>query len=237
MSGDKKTGLCLKADIPTTMEHGADGLPLWAYYEDPKPISAEHPTDESGYHHGDSLAMMLATHFRLYGFALPQFDLWLGSLEPCGAKTELLERRSAAVVAATAKNKDGMLRHLEWMARRRFEIAREDVLLPMAKKHDEFLKERKKPRSGHRLNLDAWLDTLPDLNLPHEKIFSMIPGNGSDESEDYRIYAERKDLVGLVYDLDRPDAKPVQYNPEMDSGFHKSIRRARKRRGENAVRS
>jgi hypothetical protein len=69
----------------------------------------------------------------LNGFDIRGFDSWHSSLQECGAKKELTERRALAVNAALENNSDGLLRHLEWMLLRWKEIRREDYVLPLAR--------------------------------------------------------------------------------------------------------
>ncbi len=88
----------------------------------------------------------------LSGFDLVAWDEWLSALEPCPAKAELMERREAA---KHAKNSDAMLRHLEWMQRRRVEIVREDSLLPLARTGDKVQKPRKRANAERQKVADA----------------------------------------------------------------------------------
>lgn len=225
MSPDKKMGLCLKAGIPTTTKHDVDGLPIWRYYDDPVPVSSNHPIDESGYHHGDGQAMMLATYFQLHGFSLPQFDLWLGNLGACGAKAELLERRGAAIAAAIAKNKDGMLRHLEWIMRRRFEIEREDFLLPKARHNENLRSSQKRLRGSKMPKLDAWLDSQ-NLDLPCDDLWELLPS--SDENE--KLYRDGKKVVEVFAEIKRNGDSNTRDHSIGRDGFDGRVRSARKRR-------
>lgn len=78
---------------------------------------------------------VFAAYFTLRGFDVERFDNWLASLEDCGAKVELTERRELAIAAfqKDPDNKDSTLRHLEWIQRRWAEIRREGFLLPLAR--------------------------------------------------------------------------------------------------------
>lgn len=108
--------------------------------------------------------------------------------------------------------------------------ARELDDAPYVEKQKALLEKRRQPRSGHRLSLDAWLDDLPDVELEYEQLLQLIPESGADEVDDCGIYREIVGVVWLIHDVDRPKAKPVQYDPKTDSGFKKAVRRARKRR-------
>lgn len=121
-AADHSRGICLAAGILTTDEMDGDGLPKWM--RDP----------ELGYHHANTQQVAFAVACMLYGFNLPEFDLWLSALENCGAKTELLERRKLAW-EATRNNKpeDSRKRHLEWMLLRWQNIRREEFILPLAR--------------------------------------------------------------------------------------------------------
>lgn len=68
------------------------------------------------------------------GFDLRAFDDWLGELEPCPARDELLALR----VEAKAADRARLRPLLELMHARRFLIDREGFLLPLARKGDAF---------------------------------------------------------------------------------------------------
>lgn len=89
--------------------------------------------------------------FRVYirwfhGFDLDGFDAWLESLDDCGAKEELQQRREKAYrafrdrpanpdgrVTLDPTDADDILRHLEWMMLRRQQIEWADVAGPAAR--------------------------------------------------------------------------------------------------------
>lgn len=107
------------AEVPDIRD--TDGLPQWV------------ETRDGGLACGDRTAVVAAWFFSFKGFDLPDFDRWLSALEPCGAKTELLERRSLAIQASKDSKRDAVLRHLEWMMLRRQYLDREGFLLPLAR--------------------------------------------------------------------------------------------------------
>lgn len=78
----------------------------------------------------DAAEALLTTVAALHGLDLTVWDAWLAQLPDCGAKAELIARRDRA---KHARSSDAMLRHLEWMQRRRFEIEREAFVLPRAR--------------------------------------------------------------------------------------------------------
>ena len=103
------------------------------------PLCTLHP--EGGYSLASAELEAFAIDCALHGFDLPKFDLWLGAMESCGAKEELLERRQWAWEAVRRDQpKDSLLRHLEWMLLRWRYIRREEYILPLARTGDRVKK-------------------------------------------------------------------------------------------------
>ncbi len=141
------------AGAAAAREFDADGLPVWG----------RHP--EHGYHHASGSAIALAeeawTYQRTDGsrFRLAEFDAWLSALPSCPMKVELLRRRTLAaeIVAEPGEyDRNVLLRHLEFMDGRWREHAREQVLLPLARRDDRRQAGTKKPR---RPDIDNWIST------------------------------------------------------------------------------
>lgn len=107
----------------------ADGLPLWG----------RHP--EHGWHHASASACDLAEEAGPY-FSLPEFDAWLSALPPCPMKSELLERRARALELVKRDVLERLpevyhellVRHFEFMLGRWHQDARDQVVLPLARK-------------------------------------------------------------------------------------------------------
>lgn len=100
-----------------------DGLPVWEKEDDVRDLWV----------HDDPVQMAFGWGCHLLGFSLPGFDMWLSSLPPCNAKTQLLGRRADALEAGRANNHDLEMRHLEFMLLRMHAIQRDDALLPLAR--------------------------------------------------------------------------------------------------------
>lgn len=101
-------------------ERDGDGLPRWV-------------DTPAGWACGDQQSQIFALSCVMDGFHLPAFDRWLSRLDPGEAKLELLERRRLAMAADRENAEDRRLRHLEYMLLRWQAIAREAVLLPLAR--------------------------------------------------------------------------------------------------------
>lgn len=74
----------------------------------------------------------------LVGFDLPGFDKWLATLKGHPVHKELTERRALAWAAMLANEREGYLRHLEWMLLRWKWIRRADALTRLAQLGDKF---------------------------------------------------------------------------------------------------
>lgn len=142
------------------------------------------------------------------GFDLPHFDRWAASLPGCpscgtGAecclKQEMRERRTLAIEALLANNKDGAFRHLEWMLNRQRGDEREQFLLPLAKRDKKRQDGTKQPR---RPEINDWikrkLKAEPQARSP--ALWRMAPDWITDQiGEDRfskRVTQVRKELSG-----------------------------------------
>jgi hypothetical protein len=81
-----------------------------------------------------------------WGFDLPTFDTWLENLEPCAAKDELIERRVSLINLSSQALKGG----IEFIKLRHEMIARDEVVIPLARARIEHLKTQKKNSSQPR---------------------------------------------------------------------------------------
>jgi len=109
----------------------------------------------------------------LEGVDFVGIDTFIERLEREGAPAgrELRERRNSAFSAWTAKNKDALRRHLEWLILRRDAILREEALLPLAVKGENKRKSEAKGgiTSGRtkKVKAEEWQRQIKTLVLRH----------------------------------------------------------------------
>jgi len=117
--------------------------------------------DQGSWFCDDPKAMVLAQRAVLCqcGFNVPEFDLWLTSIEPGAARDEFMKRRARA---GDATSHDAMLRDLEYL---QVNWAYSVQLLPSVQRDDKRQEGTRKPR---RPNVDDWIDGQLRAN-PAEK--------------------------------------------------------------------
>lgn len=115
----------------------------------------------------DDAQRMAAFACAINGFDLPRFDLWASALPDCGLRLEMLERRAWAIEALMANNHDAAIGHLEWMLLRQKMDAREEFLLPKARRDEARQQGTKKERRPEITKwITAQLQAAPDAKSP-----------------------------------------------------------------------
>ncbi len=158
-----------------------DPLPKWKIQGngcgDPKTGSVGYTCGDPR-EHAFALALMART-----GWSLPEFDVWLDSIGPCGARVDLMIRRRWLRDAVLADNEDRIYQHLEWMYIRRGGIERERVLQPLVQRDAMRQAGTHKLRGSRMPALDAWLDDElgEDPTVTPGVLWKRLPNSGNAE--------------------------------------------------------
>lgn len=186
------------------------------------------------YSHPDS------EHLNFFCFArsvsLAELDDFIEKLEAEGAAAgeELRERRQRASEAVSKQNNDAVLRHLEWIMRRKEEIERESFLLPLAQMGNEY--SGRQSDSGKRGADARWNkgEARAVLNGVIDRLAQRVDGLGDalDPSELWpELYAEMEAAELSPCEQGAPKSYASQYldQPLTYDAFRQRIYRARAR--------